>query len=245
MSQPTIVLVHGAWADGSSWSAVSAELQQQGFPVLVPPNPLRGLPHDSAYLASFLEQRTAGPVVLVGHSYGGMVITNVGATAGDVKSLVYVDAFIPEVGEAITDILGGSGSALDVADPSTVLEFAQYPGAPEGDVDTFLKESTVHQSFAQDLPEADRRFIAASQRPFALGSTSGPAEATAWSTIPSWAVVGTEDRVIPAATQHQMADRANATVSEATGSHVSMVSRPEVTIEAIGEAAASITSPVS
>ena len=98
MPNPTIVLVHGAWADGSSWNAVSVSLQSQGFTVLTPPNLLHGVAGDSAYIASFLAQRTSGPVVLVGHSYGGVVITNAGAGGGDVKALVYVNAFIPDVG---------------------------------------------------------------------------------------------------------------------------------------------------
>ena len=108
MPKPTIVLVHGAWADGPSWNAVSTELQGQGFTVLTPPNLLRGVAGDAAYVASFLAQRTTGPVVLVGHSYGGVVITNAGTGGGDVRALVYVDAFIPEVGETTFQILGGS-----------------------------------------------------------------------------------------------------------------------------------------
>ena len=165
MPKPTIVLVHGAWADGSSWNAVSTELQGQGFTVLTPPNLLRGVAGDAAYIASFLAQRTTGPVVLVGHSYGGVVITNAGTGGGDVKALVYVDAFIPDVGENVFQILGGSGSALDVPDPTTVLDIVGYPGAPEGDAEAFLKPSTVHDAFAQDLSEADRWLIVASQRP--------------------------------------------------------------------------------
>jgi pimeloyl-ACP methyl ester carboxylesterase len=240
MPQPTIVLVHGAWADGSSWNAVSVALQEQGFTVQTPPNLLHGVAGDSAYLASFLEQRTTGPVVLVGHSYGGVVITNAGASGGDVRALVYVNAFIPDVGETVFDILGGSGSALDVPDPTAVLDLAGYPGSPDGDVEAFLKPTTVHEAFAQDLPEADRWLIAASQRPIALAANIGPTEATAWTSIPSWAVVGTEDRVIPAATQRSMAERAGATTTEVDASHVSMVSHPEVTIASILAAASAI-----
>src|SRR4029079_1908589 len=107
------------------------------------------MPSTASYIASFLAQRPTGPVVLVGHSYGGVVITNAGTGGGDVQALVYVDAFIPEVGETVCQILGGSGSALDVPDPTTVLDLAGYPGAPEGDVEAFLKPSTVHDSFAQ------------------------------------------------------------------------------------------------
>jgi pimeloyl-ACP methyl ester carboxylesterase len=240
MPKPTVVLVHGAWADGSSWNAVSVEIQREGFTVLTPPNPLRGVAPDSAYLASFLAQRTTGPVVLVGHSYGGVVITNAGAAGGDVRALVYVNAFIPEIGESVFDILGGSGSALAVPDPTTVLDLAGYPGAPEGDIEAFLKPSTVHESFAQDLPEADRWLIAASQRPIALGANVGPTEAAAWKSLPSWAVIGTDDRVIPPATLRSMAERAGATISEVGASHVSMVSHPDTTVDAILAAAATV-----
>jgi pimeloyl-ACP methyl ester carboxylesterase len=238
--KPTIVLVHGAWADGSSWNAVATELQSQGFTVQTPPNLLRGLTGDAAYIASYLAQRTSGPVVLVGHSYGGAVISGAGANGGDVKALVYVDAFIPDEGETVFSILGGSGSALDVPDPTTVLDIAGYPGAPEGDADAFLKPKTTHESFAQDLPEQDRWLIVASQRPITLSANTTPAGAPAWKSIPSWAVIGTDDRVIPAATLRSMAERAGATITEVDASHVSMVSHPQVTIDAILAAVASL-----
>src|ERR1700728_5300666 len=240
MPKPTIVLVHGAWADGSSWNAVSTELQGQGFTVLTPPNLLHGVASDAAYVASFLAQRTTGPVVLVGHSYGGVVITNAGAAGGDVKALVYVDAFIPDEGETVFQILGGSGSAVDVPDPTAVFDIAGYPGAPQGDAEAFLKPATVHNSFAQDLPEEDRWLIAASQRPITLGANTAPTETPAWKTIPSWVVIGTEDRVIPPATQRSMAERAGATITETAGSHVSMVSHPEAAIAAILAAVAAV-----
>jgi pimeloyl-ACP methyl ester carboxylesterase len=240
VSKPTIVLVHGAWADGSSWDAVSTALQRDGFIVLTPPNLLRGVATDAAYIASFLAQRTEGPVVLVGHSYGGVVVTNAATGGGDVRALVYVNAFIPDVGENVFTILGGSGSALDVPDPTTVLDIAGYPDAPEGDVEAFLKPSTVHDAFAQDLSEADRWLIAASQRPIALGANIGATESAAWQTIPSWAVIGTEDRVIPPATQRSLAERAGATITEVDASHVSMVSQPQVTIDAILAAAGAV-----
>jgi pimeloyl-ACP methyl ester carboxylesterase len=242
MPEPTIVLVHGAWADGSSWNAVSTPLQADGYTVLTPPNLLHGVASDAAYLSSYLAQRTTGAVVLVGHSYGGVVITNAAASGGDVKALVYVNAFIPDVGENVFTILGGSGSALDVPDPTTVLDIAGYPGAPEGDAEAFLKPSTVHDSFAQDLSEADRWLIVASQRPIALGANIAPTETAAWKTIPSWAVIGTEDRVIPPDTQRSMAERAGSTVSEVSASHVSLVSQPQATVDAILAAVASIAS---
>ncbi len=238
MPKPTIVLVQGAWADASSWNAVSTELRGQGYTVFSPPNLLRGVATDAPYISSFVAQRTTGPVVLVGHSYGGFVITNAAVEGDDVKALVYVDAFVPDEGETVFQILGGSGSALDVPDPTTVLDLVTYPGSPEGDLEAFLKPDTVHQYFAQDLQEAERSLIVESQRPITLGANTTPSAAGAWNRLPSWAVVGTEDLVIPPGTQRSMAERAGATITEVAGSHVSMVSQPEVTIEAIGAAAA-------
>src|ERR1700759_304148 len=214
MAQPTIVLVHGAWADASSWNLVATQLQDEGFTVLAPTNLLRSVAIDAPYIASFLAQRTSGPVVLVGHSYGGFVITNAAGGGGDVRALVYVDAFIPDEGEFVFQILGGSGSALDVPDPTTVLDIVGYPGSPEGDAEAFLKPATVHDYFAQDLPEADRWLIAAGQRPITLSANTTPSATAAWKTLPSWAVVGTEDKVIPAATQRSMYERAGAKVTE-------------------------------
>ncbi len=239
MAKPTIVLVHGAWADGSSWNPVASELQSQGFTVLVPPNLLHGIENDAANIASFIAQRAPGPVVLVGHSYGGFVITNAG-TADNVKALVYVDAFIPDEGEVVFQILGGSGSALDVPDPTTVLDLIGFPGAPEGDVEAFLKPDTVLNSFAQDLPEKDRWLIVASQRPISLSANTTPSGPPAWKGRPSWAVIGTEDLVIPPATQRSMAERAGATITEVAASHVSMVSHPDVAIAAILAAVAAV-----
>jgi pimeloyl-ACP methyl ester carboxylesterase len=232
MSKPTIVLVHGAWADGSSWDKVATELQAQGFTVLVPPNLLHGVVSDAAYIASFISQRTVGPVVLVGHSYGGFVITNA-QVSDEVKALVYVDGFIPDEGEFVFQLLGGSGSALDVPDPTTVLDLIGYPGAPEGDLEAFLKPDTVHNAFAQDLPEADRALIAARQRPITLGANTVPSGAPSWKGRPVWAVIGTEDRVIPPAVLRRMAERAGATITEVAASHVSMVSHPETALAAI------------
>ena len=240
MPPPTIVLVHGAWADGSSWNAVASELQSQGFTVLTPPNLLRRAAIDAPYIASFLAQRTTGPVVLVGHSYGGFVITNAATGGGDVRALVYVDAFLPDEGETVFQLLGGSGSALDVPDPTTVLDLVGYPDAPEGDAEAFLKPDTVHQSFAQDLSEQDRWLIVSSQRPITLSANTTPSGPPAWKTLPSWAVVGTEDRVIPPNTQRHMAERAGATITDVAASHVSMVSNPRVTIDAILAAVAAV-----
>jgi pimeloyl-ACP methyl ester carboxylesterase len=201
---------------------------------------VHGVATDGAYVASFLAQRTSGPVVLVGHSYGGFVITNAVTGGGDVRALVYVDAFVPDEGQTVFQILGGSGSALDVPDPTTVLDIVGYPGAPEGDAEAFLKRDTVHNSFAQDLSEADRWLIVASQRPITLSANASPSGVAAWKRLPSWAVVGTEDRVIPPNTQRHMAERAGATITDVAGSHVSMVSQPQVTIDTILAAVAAV-----
>jgi pimeloyl-ACP methyl ester carboxylesterase len=240
MPKPTIVLVHGAWADGSSWNPVATELRNQDFTVLTPPNLLRRVTVDAPYVASFVQQRTVGPVVLVGHSYGGFVITNAATGGGDVQALVYVDAFMPDEGEFPFQILGGSGSALAVPDPTTVFDLVGYPDSPEGDVEAFLKADTVHNSFAQDLSEADRWLIVQSQRPITLSANTTPSGEPGWKSRPSWAVVGTEDRVIPPDTQRRMAERANAKITEVAGSHVSMVSHPQVTVDAILAAAAAV-----
>ena len=240
MPNPTIVLVHGAWADASSWNAVGTGLQSQGLTVLAPPNLLRAVAIDAPYISSFIAQRTSGPVVLVGHSYGGFVITNAATGVDSVKALVYVDAFVPEEGENVFQILGGSGSAFDIPDPTAVFDIVGYPGAPEGDAEAFLKPDTVHNSFAQDLPEADRRLIAAGQRPITLSANTTPSGPSAWKGVPSWAVIGTEDRVIPPDTQRSMAERAGATITEVAGSHVSMVSHPQVAIDAILAAVAAV-----
>ena len=223
--KPTIVLVHGAWADSSSWAPVTAILQAQGYTVLVAPNSLRSLSGDAAALDAFLAQQTSGPVVLVGHSYGGAVITDAGAVP-NVKALVYVDAFIPDQGESLGSIIAGSTSALNVADPTSVFTIAGYPGAPAGDAEVYLKSDTFATAFAQDVPVAARKVLAAGQLPITLGALTEPSGAPAWDTKPSWAVVGTSDRVLPPATQTQMAQRAHARITTVDASHLSMVSHP-------------------
>ncbi|NNC10884.1 alpha/beta hydrolase [Planctomonas sp. JC2975] len=225
-AKPTIVLVHGAWADSSSWAGVTAILQQAGYPVLVAPNDLRSLSGDSAELDSFLAQRTTGPVVLVGHSYGGAVVTDAATTAPNVRALVYVDAFIPDQAESLQTIIGKSTSALNVPDPTTVFDVNTYPGAPQNDADVYLKPSTFAADFAQDVPAAARNVLEAGQLPITLNALGEPSTAPAWKTIPSWAVIGTADKVLPAATQLAMATRAHATITKINASHLSLVSHP-------------------
>jgi pimeloyl-ACP methyl ester carboxylesterase len=239
-AKPTIVLVHGAWADSSSWAPVTAILQHDGYTVLVAPNALRGLSTDAGYLTSFIAQQTTGPVVLVGHSYGGAVVTNSATSDPTVKALVYVDAFMPAQGESLESIIGGSTSALNVADPTTVFNINGYPKAPVGDADVYLKPSTFSADFAQDLPAAVRSVLAAGQLPITFGALSEPSGVPAWATIPSWDVVGTEDKVLPEATQLAMAKRAGSRVTKVNGSHVSMLSKPLQVAGVIEQAAQSV-----
>ncbi|MGJ6965151.1 alpha/beta fold hydrolase [Streptosporangium sp. G11] len=231
-AKPTVVLVHGAWEDGSNWAAVSALLQQDGYKVAVPANPLRGLASDAEYLSAYLQQATTGPVILVGHSYGGSVITNV--SDPDVKGLVYVDAFIPDQGETLGQIVGGSKSALNVQEPTSVYNVVGFPG---GDADAYVKPDVFSTSVAQDLPKKVRDVLAASQRPIALSAVSEASGVPAWKTTPSWAVVGTADKVLPARTQTQMAQRAGASITQVSASHLSMLSKPAAVTKVIEAAA--------
>jgi pimeloyl-ACP methyl ester carboxylesterase len=236
-AKPTIVLVHGAWADSSSWAPVAALLQHDGYTVLIAPNALRGLSSDAGYLTSFIAQQTTGPVVLVGHSYGGAVVTDSATNDPTVKALVYVDAFMPAQGESLGSIIAGSTSALNVADPTTVFNINGYPGAPAGDADVYLKTSTFNTDFAQDLPPAVRNVLSAGQLPITLAALKEASSAPGWATIPSWDVVGTADKVLPEATQLMMAKRAGSKVTEVNASHLSMLSKP-LQIEAVIEKAA-------
>jgi pimeloyl-ACP methyl ester carboxylesterase len=232
-SKPTIVLVHGAWADGSGWSEVVRRLQRDGYPVRVPPNPLRSLPGDSATVASFLAT-IPGPIVLVGHSYGGAVITNAATGDPDVKALVYVDAFAPDQGETVLP-LAGPDSALAV-DPTTVFDFVPYPGAPPGDIDLYLKPEVFRTSFANGVPAHTAAVLYATQRPITLSAGNQPSGVPAWKTIPSWYVLGTQDLIIPPAQQRFMAERAGARIVEVKAGHLSMISRPQVVERVIKDA---------
>jgi pimeloyl-ACP methyl ester carboxylesterase len=239
-TKPTIVLVHGAWADSSSWAPVTAILQNQGYHVLVPPNPLRSLHGDAAYIAAYLQQATTGPIVLVGHSYGGAVITNAALADPDVQALVYVDAFAPAEGEAVGQIIGASTSALNVPDPTTVFNFVAYPGAVNGDVDVYLKQDTFDNYFAQDVPPAIRAVLAAGQKPSAFVTQLEPSGPPAWASLPSWYVLGTEDLVIPPETQREQAERAGSEITEVRAGHLPMISKPLAVVNVIKEAAHSV-----
>jgi pimeloyl-ACP methyl ester carboxylesterase len=233
--KPTIVLVHGAWADGSSWAPVATELQRRGYPVLVEPNPLRGLTSDAAYLAAFLQQHTTGPVVLVGHSYGGAVVTNAALSDPDVKALVYIDAFVPDQGESILGLLGGGG------DPNALFDFVAYPGAPAGDVDLYIKTTLFPNLFAGGLPAATSSELAAAQRPITLSALTEPSVTAAWKTLPSWYLVGTNDQILPPALQLTMAQRANSHIVQIHAPHLAMLAKPDAVTDLIATAAAATT----
>jgi pimeloyl-ACP methyl ester carboxylesterase len=231
--KPTIVLVHGAWADASSWSGEIKRLQADGYTVDAPPNPLRGLPQDSADLADYLAT-VPGPIVLVGHSYGGAVITDAATGNPNVKALVYVDAFVPAEGETLQQLVGAQpGSVLAVADPTTVFNVAPYFGAPAGDVDTYLKPSLFHADFAADVSARKAAEMAATQRPLTASATVEPSSAPAWKTIPSWYLVGTADKVIPPAEQLAMAQRARSHITSVRASHASLVSQPDAVVQLV------------
>jgi pimeloyl-ACP methyl ester carboxylesterase len=224
-SKPTVVLVHGAWADSGSWDQVVARLQSRGYTVIAFPTPLRSLPDDSAYLAAFLSS-VPGPIVLVGHSYGGAVITNAATGNENVKALVYVDAFLPAEGETIAQLLGTTPGSCVLGDPLQIFDLRPIPGAPPEVVDAYVKQSLFPSCFANDLPAKQAAVLAATQRPIStvtLGQESGP---PAWADIPSWALVGTVDRVILPATQLFMAERAGARIVKIKASHLSMISQP-------------------
>jgi pimeloyl-ACP methyl ester carboxylesterase len=237
-AKPVIVLEHGAWADASSWSSVISQLQRDGFTVYAPPNPLRGLPQDSAYLHQFLTQNAAlqgKPVVLVGHSYGGAVITNAAVGVPEVKALVYVDAFIPDQGDTIGHLAAAvSGSCL--GSPADDFDPVPYPGAPAGDADLYIKQDLVPGCFATGLPASQAAVIAATQRPLTASAFGEPSGPPAWKTIPSWAVIGTADRVIPPAELTIMAKHAGARITDVSAGHLSLISDPSVVTRVILQA---------
>jgi pimeloyl-ACP methyl ester carboxylesterase len=220
--KPSIVLVHGAWADSGSWDGVIKRLQADGYTVYAPPNPLQGLPYDSAYLADFLHS-ISGPVVLVGHSYGGAVITNAATGDPQVKALVYVDAFAPAQGQTLEQLLTSSPGSCAV--PAN-LNVVPFPGAPSGVGDAYIKQSVYPSCMANGLPAAEAHVLAATQRPIATIALTQETGVPAWQTIPSWAVVGTVDHAIPLALQLAMANAAHAHVTEIHAGHLSMISDP-------------------
>ncbi|MGX7678859.1 alpha/beta fold hydrolase [Jatrophihabitans sp. DSM 45814] len=228
-AEPTIVLIHGAFADASGWSDVIEGLAELGFNSYAPPNPLRGVLSDGDYLRTFLST-IDGPVVLVGHSYGGSVITNASVGAPNIRALVYIAAYMPDEGEtlAAAGTLDGASNEL-----GNHLVVRPYPDASEGDGDAYIDPDHFHALFCADVPEAVAGVMAVSQRPVALSCLSTPSGPAGWKTIPSWYLVASNDEAIPPIAERAMAARSGAKTVEITSSHVAMISHPSETIDLI------------
>ena len=234
-TRPTVVLVHGAWADSGSWDRVTRRLETDGYTVWAPPNPLMGIATDSGTIADFLHTIT-GPIVLVGHSYGGVVITNAATGDDQVKALVYVDAYIPKQGDTLVG-LTGKGSCFATPDLTKVFDFVPFPGAPTGVADAYVKQDVFPRCFANGLPAREAAGLAATQRPLATNALEEPSGPPAWATVPSWDVIGTADHIIPAADQLSMAHRAHAHTTQIKAPHLSMITDPNVVARVIEQAA--------
>jgi pimeloyl-ACP methyl ester carboxylesterase len=234
----TVVLVHGAFADASSWNGVIAALQRRGHTVVAPPNPLRGLAADAAYIASVLAQ-IDGPVLLVGHSYGGAVITNAATGAPNVVGLVYVAAFAPDEGELLGVIENGSKDSV----LNSALVARRYPTGQPGQtaMEFGIDPVKFHDVFAVDLPEDVTVVMAATQRPIAEAAFTDPSGPPAWRRLPSWSVVATGDLAVGTDAVRSMAQRAGAEIMELEGSHVIMVSRPDAVGAVIARALDAVT----
>jgi pimeloyl-ACP methyl ester carboxylesterase len=220
--RPTIVLVHGDWADGSSWTSVIKRLQRKGFTVAAPPNLLRGPATDAPYLASYLKS-ISGPIVLVAHSYGGFVATNAATGNANVKALVYIDAFAPDQGETAGELVARGGSCVGSA-----FNVVPY----DGGVDLYLPwEASASypgfiECFANGVDRDEAAVLFAVQRPAAPAQFTEPSGPPAWKTIPSWSLIGTLDNVIPRALQEEMASRAGAHISRVRAGHLTPITRP-------------------
>jgi pimeloyl-ACP methyl ester carboxylesterase len=236
-SQPTVVLVHGAFADGSSWNEVIKRLRAEGVQVTAPAIPLRGISIDSAYLGSLLEQ-IPGPVLAVAHSYGGAVLTNSATNANNVLGLVYVAAFAPDEGETLAAIASNSKDSVVVP---TLIPL-QYPtGEGQQTATEFMIDpDKFHEVFAFDLSVEQTALMAATQRPLSGLPFSEPTGVPAWKNLPSWAVVSSGDKVVGTDAVRSMAERAGATITEAEGSHVIMMSQPEIVTDVILTALAAV-----
>ncbi|MFJ4845808.1 MULTISPECIES: alpha/beta fold hydrolase [unclassified Streptomyces] len=231
-AKPTVVLVHGAFADSSSWNGVIKKLKKDGYPVVAAANPLRSLSGDAASVKSVLAA-VDGPVVLAAHSYGGAVISNAARGSDKVKALVYTDAFLPDKGESADDLAGKfPGSVIgQVLRPVPITN-------PDGskDVDLSIDQSQFRQAFGADVPAGTAGLMAVTQRPGTGTALHEPSGEPAWKTIPSWALVGTDDRIIPPKLQVWMAERAHAHIATVRSSHAVTVSHPDAVARVIEQA---------
>lgn len=233
----TIALVHGAFADAASWNGVIERLQAAGYNVVAPPNPLRGVSYDAAYIASYFNQ-IPGPVLAVGHSYGGAVITNASSRTANVVGLVVIAGFMPDEGESLADIEQGSkDSVLN----SALLPF-NYPAGPDGQtqVEFAIDPARFHDAFAADVSVEQAAVLAAGQRPASQLAFSEKTSNPAWRNLPSWTVIPTGDKAAGTDVIRFMAERAGASITEVPGSHVIMISNPQVVTDVILSAVAAV-----
>jgi pimeloyl-ACP methyl ester carboxylesterase len=234
-AKPTVVLVHGAWADASSWSGEVATLQAAGYDVRAIANPLEDLTTDSEYVADYLKS-IPGPVVLVGHSYGGAVITNAATGLANVKALVYVDAAAPAPGET-NGQLSGATSILNTDTPAQLFTTTSFPGAPAGESELYLNENIFVHYFASDLPVAEAERLWASQRGASTLAFDTPSQTAAWETTPSWYFISTDDQIITAQSELAMAHRAHSHITLFQGgSHLTLISHPNAVTAVIASA---------
>ena len=236
--KPTIVLVHGGYADSSCWNATIQELQHEGYTTICGANPLRGIPTDAPYIGSLLDS-ISGPVVLVAHSMGGTVITNAAAGKANVKALVYIAAFVPDVGETQGDLINKFPGS-EVLPVSVPVPYTKADGTTGTDL--YLSKDG-QAAFAADIPTATFRVLQATQRPFDAASFIYPTTAAAWKTIPSWGLVAGRDKAIPPACERFMYSRANARkiVEIPHSSHVAMLSHPKIVADLIADAAEAVS----
>jgi pimeloyl-ACP methyl ester carboxylesterase len=238
-AKPTVVLVHGAWADTSSWTGEVATLQAAGYDVRAIANPVQNLTTDSLYVADYLKA-IHGPIVLAGHSYGGSVITNAAAGLPNVKRLVYVDAFAPAPGQAAGQ-LNGAGSALVKKKPAELYFTTTAPNAPSAAPELYLRESVFVHNFASDLPRSEARILWASQRGASGAAFTTPSTAAAWKTIQSWYFISTGDQIITPASEKAMALRAGSHITIFHGgSHLTLISHPNAVTAVIASAICSL-----
>ncbi|MER5598614.1 alpha/beta hydrolase [Streptomyces sp. NPDC002265] len=231
---PTIVLVHGAFTDASSWAGVISLLHAAGSTVRAPANPLRGLTQDAAYIRSVV--RDIGvPVVLVGHGYGGAVITHAATDADNVVALCYVAAFGLDTGECVLDITSRFPS-MPAADATFATDLpAQVPGGPDSEL--YISEERFPQVYAADLPPQLNKVMSVAQRPIAHSALTGRAGEPAWASKPSWYAIATADRMVNPIAQRFMAQRMAATEHLLDGSHAVVLSQPDAVVAMIREAA--------
>ena len=239
---PTVAFVHGAFADSSGWSPTLAALEADGLPVIAIPNQLRGLAADANHVRSVLAG-IDGPVVLVGHSYGGAVIGEAARGVDNVAALVFVAAYVLDEGESIASVLDPDRFSGSLLGPATTVERAfGNPGFPGGsDADLYIGVEHFSEVFAADVPADRARLMAFTQRPLSLSALTGIAAARpAWRDVPSWALVAEHDNAIPPAGQRWMAERAEAVIGTVASSHAVMVSQPEAVTETIREAVGAV-----